>query len=242
MPVRIVIVFVVLAVVVVAADRVTAVVVARSVAAGLQQSQGLPGRPAVTFRRAPFLTQAVGGRYRRVDVTMSAVPTAGPLVVDELQASLVGVRAELWPALRGDLTELTVDHGTADAQVSFASLQAAAVRTLAGQTLGGRSVDVTLGYAAADRIAFTARLDSVLGPVRVSGQIQVGIQRGAVTVRLLPQTLAGVPSLLRSQVAAQVRLDGLVPPLPFGFRATRVAIEPTGLKLRAEGSRMRIPV
>jgi hypothetical protein len=191
----------------------------------------------VTFRGFPFLTQALRGRYRQVDVAMIGVPTEGPLVVDRLDTSLYGVRAAALPALQGRLTMLAVERGEADAYVSFPSLERAA-----SQILRDRGIALTLGRAAADRVRFTARISSFLGTFTVTGQARITVAKGTVVVRLLPATLTGVPALLRSQVAAQVDLSGLVPALPFGFRATGVTVGEDGLRLRAAGDGLKIPV
>lgn len=235
--VPLVVLAVVLTVVLVGADRIASTVVTRQTVRGLQVSQGLSAPPSVTFLGTPFLTQAARGSYRRVDVVMTGVPTEGPLVVDRLAASLYGVRAAAMPALRGELTELPVDRGEADAFVSFASLQRAATEILRGE-----GITLTLGHGAADRVAFAARISSFLGPFTVKGQAQVTVSGGAVVVRLLPDTLTGVPAALRSQVASQVDLSTLVPALPFGFRATRVVVSPEGLRLHAAGTGLTIPL
>jgi hypothetical protein len=228
---------VVLAVLLVGVDQVASRIVTRQTALGLRMSQGLSTSPVVTFVGRPFLTQAVRGRYRQVDVEMTGVPTEGPLVVDRLDTSLYGVRAAALPSLRGELTDLPVERGEADAYASFPALQRAATEILRGQ-----GITLTLGYGAADRVTFTARIGSPVGVFTVKGQTRITVAKGAVVVRLLPDTLTGVPALLRSQVAAQVDLSGLVPALPFGFRATRVAVTPQGLRLHAAGTSLTIPV
>lgn len=220
----------------VAVDRGASFLVARSVARGLAAAQGLPDLPDVRFVGAPFLTQVAAGRYRRVDVTLREVPTAGTLVVDRLDARLHGVRAPAGAAVRGELTELPVDRGEAEAFVSFAALDRAA-----DAQLGSRGVGITFARAAADRIAFTARIRSFLGTVTVRGQTKVTVQRGAVSVRLLPETLIGVPPALRAQVLPQVDLSRLVPALPYGFRATGVDVDPEGLRVRAAGAGLVVP-
>lgn len=235
---RSLVLLVVLAVVVVAADRITSSVVSGKVAEGLQAEQRLSARPGVTFVDSPFLTQALRGRYSRVDVTMTGVPTDGPLVVDRLDATLLGVRADAREAMRGTLTTLPVERGEAVGFVSFASLQDAAK-----ETLRGRSVELSLGPgASASRMSFKVTLSTALGRFTVRGQAQLTVSRGGVEVRILPETLGGIPAVLRSQVAAQVDLSGLVPPLPYGFEATGVAVEGDGLRLHAAGSQLNIPV
>ena len=77
-------------------------------------------RPAtVDFRGLPFLTQVVAGSYRDVEVRLTGIPVAGSLVVDRLDARLHGVRAPLVASVRGELPQLSVERGEAEAFVSF---------------------------------------------------------------------------------------------------------------------------
>lgn len=235
---KLVVGLVVLALLTFGADRVTANLVSRQVERGLSSAQRLSTPPSVTFPEVPFLPQAFRGRYTRVDVGMSDVPTAGALVVDHLATSLYGARVGLADVVRGDLTRLPVDRGEAEGFVSFPHLRAAA-RTL----LAGRGVDVNLSAGtSSDRVAFTASGRTVLGTFTVGGEAQLSVENGLVRVQLLPSTLTGIPASLRSQVAAQLDLSGLVPELPYGFRATTVAVEPEGLRLHAAGNGLIIPI
>lgn len=229
---------VVLALLAFGADRVASTLVSRAVARELRSAQNLQVPPTVAFPELPFLTQAFQGRYTRVDIGMSNVSTAGPLVVDHLDTTLYDARVALADVVRGDVARLPVGRGEAEGFVSFPHL-----RTAARSLLNGRTADIVLSAGtSSDRVAFTASVATVLGVFTVSGQAQLSVENGLVKVRLLPDTLTGVPPSLRAQVAAQVDLSGLVPELPFGFRATTVAVEPEGLRLRAAGNDLHIPV
>jgi hypothetical protein len=230
---RLILLLVVVAVLAVAADRVSAYVAARSVAQGLTSSQQLSRPATVSFRGIPFLTQALRGRYDTVDITMEGLPTASGLVVDRIDATLHGVSAPPDLLLRDRLTALPVEQAAAVVVVSFTSLELSARRVR-----GTQLVSLVLARAAANRVVITAALVTPLGRFAVRGQAELSVSRGTVAVRLLPHTLAitGVGSLLPSQVANLVNLTTLVPKLPFGFRATAVSVDDTGLRLQAAGS------
>lgn len=233
---RMIVGVVVTAVLLVAADRAAAALVARSVAQGLTSAQRLARPATVTFGGLPFLTQVAAGRYDAVDVTMTGVPTVSALVIDRLDAHLHGVRARAGTVLRGELTQLRVDRGEAEGFASFGALERAADAML------GRGVTFTLTRAAGDRVAFSARITSFLGAVVVRGQARVAVHGGAVVLRLLPETLIGVSPALWAQIVPQVDLSHLVPALPFGFRATGVIVDPSGLRLQVTGHGLIIPV
>jgi hypothetical protein len=234
---RVIIGILVLVVLLVGGDRLAAVVVAHSVAGGIASANGLSRSPEVAFQGVPFLTQVSQGRYREVDATLFDLPVGRSLVVDRLDAHLEGVHASASAALRGALNQLPIDRGQADGFIGFSSLERAA-----NAQLGAGGVSITLSRAGNDRIAFSARIPAIIGTVTASGQARVGVKNGAIAVQLLPETLIGLPPLLRAQIVPLMDLSHLVPPMPFGFRATAVVVDPTGLKLQAAGTGLIIPI
>jgi len=235
---RLVVLLIVLALLLIAADRLGAVLASRAVAEGLTRSEHLGRTASVSFADLPFLSQATAGRYGTVDVTLEQLPTPAGLVVDRIDATLHGVTAPTVPLLRGEVKELPVERGEAVAFVSFDSLE----RT-ARERLGSLVSGLTLGQATdGHRVSLSAAVRTPLGNYPVKGQVELSVVRGAVAVRLLPQTLTGVPVGLRSQVAGLVDLTALTPALPFGIRADGVTVEPSGLRVRASGTKLTIPI
>jgi hypothetical protein len=76
----------------------------------------------VTIQGFPFLTQAVAGRYKRVDVALSSV-TAGGVQVRDLRASFTGVNAPLARLFGNNSSTVTADSAVATALIPFASVQ-----------------------------------------------------------------------------------------------------------------------
>ena len=104
------------------ADRGLAAVAQRTVAAEVQLAAGLTAEPDVDLGGFPFLTQAVRGRYDRVEVSSTRVP-AGVLVLDRLDAVLLGAQVPIGEALSGSVTRVPVEQVTARALVGFDQLQ-----------------------------------------------------------------------------------------------------------------------
>ena len=235
---RLVVVLVVLLVILIAADRVGVVLASRAVGQGLTTSERLTAPASVSFPDIPFLTQAAAGRYGTVDVTMEGLPTTAGVVIDRVDATLHGVSAPTSALLRGQVRSLAVDQGDAVAFVSFHNLE------LAGrQKLGNAVQNLVLGQATSgNRVALSASVRSLIGTVTVRGQVELAVTKGQVTVRLLPQTLTGIPVALRTQVANLVDLTALAPALPFGLRVSAVTVEPSGLRVHASGTTMTIPI
>lgn len=88
---RLLVGLVVLLALLLAADRAGAALASRAIAAEVQSATRLPGEPDVEVAGFPFLTQALAGRYDRVELTARDVP-AGELTLDRLDATLTGVQ------------------------------------------------------------------------------------------------------------------------------------------------------
>ena len=104
------------------ADRGLAAVAERTVASELQAAAGLAAEPDVDLGSVPFLSQAVRGQYDRIEVGSTRVP-AGDLVLDRLDAVLLGAQVPLGEALSGAVTRVPVEQVTARALVGYDQLE-----------------------------------------------------------------------------------------------------------------------
>lgn len=225
---RLLVAIAVVAVLLLAADRLAAFLAGRGVAAAVQRSRQLPAAPDVSIEGLPFLTQAVQGRYRQVDVHLRDVPVQDGVGVEEIRARLVGVRLALGDALSGRVDQVPVDRADATARLPFAALDA-----VARQRVGAGADGVRFGPGSApDRLSVSGVLPRRQLPFRAEARLDV--RRGALAVSLVPGSVAGAPAAVRDRVAGL--LDGLafrVPPLPFGLRVTDVRVDPGGLLVSA---------
>jgi hypothetical protein len=110
----------VLALLLLAGDRIGVVLAERAVARELAAS-GLTGEPTADIRGFPFLTQAVSGRYDEVVVTAQDVP-AGELRFSEFEATLTGLQVPLSQAVSGDVGDIPVDGLDARVVVPYDAL------------------------------------------------------------------------------------------------------------------------
>ncbi|HZB51054.1 MAG TPA: DUF2993 domain-containing protein [Mycobacteriales bacterium] len=118
---RLLIVLVVLAALLVVADRVGVVLAQRALANQIRTELQLDETPDVSIHGIPFLTQALGGDYEEVRVGLPDVDS-GPLQDIGVDARLFGVRAPLGQVLRRQLDEVPVDRITGDLTVGYAEL------------------------------------------------------------------------------------------------------------------------
>jgi len=197
-----------------AADRVAVVVADRALATQLDSELGTT--PTVHVRGFPFLTQALAGRYRDIELTAPQVTRSG-LALTDLSASLRGVQVPLSAALGGRVTSVPVDHLSIAAVVPYASLQSRAQGLTLAQSGDGVRVSgsiTVLGRNLAASALATLALDGSTLVLRATG-IQVD----------------GVPVAGRVASALTGRLDLRIDlsDLPYGVRVTSVRATPGGV-------------
>ena len=211
----------------VAADRAGVAEAERALAAELQRSAGLPSRPEVHVRGVPFLTQALAGRYDRIDVVARDVPAGEvrgtPVVLPRLSATLRGARVPLADAASGTVTSVPVDRVDADAVLPFDVVR--------------RSSEV------ADlEVAPEGDLLRLRGTVRVFGEDLAGsalsrlsVDDGQVVVTAESFDLgAGIASRLATRALAG-RFDARLSlgALPYGLQVDGVTVQDDGLGVTA---------
>lgn len=203
-------------------DRVAVRVAQGTLADRLQRSADLTSRPTVTIDGVPFLTQAVAGRYARIEVTATDLERGG-VRVTSLRADVTGAQVPLGAVLRGEVSRIPVDGVTADALVTYADL-------------AHSSGIVGLSVKAADgEVTVTGRV-TVLGRTVTATAVSRVTLRGrsiAVTARSLKVLGSTSPALVN---AVTGRLDLLVPvgTLPYGLTLTGLTVTQEGLLLQAE--------
>ncbi len=217
------IVLVVLAGLLVAADRVGAAVAERIAAQQIQQHEDLSTRPSVDVHGFPFLTQFASGRYSHVTISIGQYTVRNgnvSLAIDDISVDLYDITTSR------DFKDLSADRGTAHAVVSYGSLS---------QALGA-----SVRYAGGGRVSAT-RSVSVLG-VQVDGTVSAA-PRATSTGLAFDDIQASVDGASVPQVAisaltqffqTSVDLSGL----PFGIRLTSVAATAQGLEFDLAGTNL----
>jgi hypothetical protein len=205
---------VVLAALLVAADRITVHYVDRSVADRMREDGQLDVTPDVDIRGFPFLTQALRGRYGHVDVHVRDLRRNG-VTVSRLDVAVLG--AELPLSKVGSATAVPVEGLRAPAVITYYEL--AHSSGLAGVTVApaGNGVAVTGTVA-----GVTATATSTLA---LRGD------RVVVTARSIRG--AGVSLPLKGLLDFSVR----IPALPYGLHLDSAVARPDGVHLAASSGR-----
>jgi hypothetical protein len=227
---------IVIAVLLIVADRVAVAYAERQVADRVAAQVAAKGassdRPQVTIHGVPFLTQVVAGKYKDVTVVLRNLSgkaagdrTVRMPVVDitahDVKAPLSALRSGSQPIVAG-----TVD-GTA-------TLDYASVATLLNQK----------GLQLSDKdgkLGVTAPVQILGRTLTVTGTADVTVQGQVLSIHFQQLTaagLAGVPlaDTLLNAYARTISVDLKVPALPFNLVLKSVQPQPAGLVLTGNAS------
>lgn len=225
---------VLLAVLLVGADRIALLLAERGVAESVQRSERLADRPEVSIGGFPLLTQAVKGRYEQVDVTMRGLKAEDDVTVDRLQVRLRGVRLPLAELTSGQVDSVRADRAAATGTVSYPALNAAA---RARTTIPG--LTFTFGDGSRGRIAVRG---SYRGPVRadLDGEAAVSVRGRSLAITPVSSSLDELPWIVRTPLLRLIDSSYQLPPLPFGFVPRSVSVGKGGVTVKATARKVTL--
>jgi hypothetical protein len=209
----------VLAVLLVAADRVSVAVAENQISARLTSAYGLPDKPGVSITGFPFLTQVAAGDYRQINVSASQVPAGGATLRD-LKVRLSGVHATVSQVLGNGSSMVTADRAAGSAMVGFGTVD----RRLPG---GFRL------HADGKNLSVSGRLAYHGAHIPVSATVAVGVSDSGIRVSPVRVDVPGLPGLPVSAYSSQLRIVVPLSTLPLHLHLTSVHVTPDGLRIAA---------
>jgi hypothetical protein len=217
---------IILAGLLVAADRIGVVVADHEVADRVQSAYHLTSKPSVSVHGFPFLTQVVSGHYDEIDVSTSQLTTQG-VTVDDLVARLTGVRAPMSDLFGHGSSSISAAHVSGTATVPFASVRR---RLPSGVQLSQDGGALRLsGKVSYLGLSVPVTADAVLSP---SGS---GI---AVTPTRIQVAHGG--SALSSLISGQFHFVVPVTGLPLHLSIKSVHVVPGGVRVGAAATNVSI--
>ena len=199
------------------ADRVAVGFAEDRVAEQVAEKGGLAGTPEVDIDGFPFLTQAVGGRYDEVRISLTADQLGQP---EGTSADVVlrGVEVPLSSVLAGSVQEVPVERIDGTATLSYALLSA--------QLGSGTELE-----REGDGLRITRTVEVLGQQVRLTATGQVALEGNDLVVDVEEASGAGVdvPGFL-------LDLRYPVPALPFGLQLTGVRPAADGVDIRVEAT------
>jgi LmeA-like phospholipid-binding len=206
------------------ADRVAVGFAEDRVAEQVAEKGGLAGTPEVDIDGFPFLTQAVGGRYEEVRISLTAEQLGQP---EGTRADVVlrGVEVPLSSVLAGSVQEVPVERIDGTATLSYALLSA--------QLGSGTELE-----REGDGLRITRTVEVLGQQVRLTATGQVALDGNDLVVDVEEASGAGidVPRFLLNRATDLLDLRYPVPALPFGLQLTGVRPAADGVDIRVEAT------
>jgi hypothetical protein len=219
---KLLIVVIVLAGLLVVADRVAVVVADRQVAGRVQSAYNLSSKPSVSVQGFPFLTQVASGDYHQINVSIGSLSTDG-VQVNGLTVQLNGVRAPLSALLGHGSSSITAAQVTGSGTVPFSSVRSHLPHGVQLSQDGE-----------ALRLAGTVSYLGVTVPVSADATLAVDGSGIAVTPTRI--SAASASSALSSVIAGQFRFVVPVTGLPLHLAVRSVSVVPGGVRVGASAT------
>lgn len=203
----------------VAVDRGGVRIAEGRIAEEVAAQYSLTERPEVTIHGIPFLTQAIGGQYRRIEIGIDEF-TQRDVTVHDVRVEMHELRAPLGDLLNGVTSGVVAGTATASAILPYELMRGNAPEQVKAIRPQGGDLEVELSGS--------------LGGLPVSGTAVVSVKATPEGVRLTPRSVAAgglqIPTtLLRRQLSWTVPVRRL----PIVARVTDIQVTPEGLRVTA---------
>ena len=211
----------------IAADRVGVAVAQDQIAKQVAAQNDLPSKPDVKIHGIPFLTQAVGGNYKKIDVRIGQLTRQG-VTLEDVQVELADVKAPLRDVINGDASNVVAGTATASAIVPYEAVRRRAPASVKSISANGSNLQVRGNLSV---FGFSGDV-TIVAAVRATG--------GGIAVT--PQSLRtgngpAVPlALLRDRFTFTVPVRDL----PLGSRISKVEVTPDGLRIAATADDVKL--
>jgi hypothetical protein len=208
------------------ADRFVASAAGDGAAAEVRRSSRADSAE-VKFHGFPFATQAIRGRFDRVDVVARDVPESG-LTLTRIDATFTGVRLDLENALAGEISGVPTDSAAATVRVSYADLNA---------WLRERG-NVSVSWGATGAVV-AGEINVRGASVSARGVASAAVNDKGVVLRVTEATAEGVqiPKSALGLLSVQLNLGDL----PFGIKLTSARADRDGILIRGTATGIVIP-
>jgi hypothetical protein len=235
----------------VAADFGVAAAAEYQVAQKMRAKLQLAEDPAVRINGFPFITQALSGDYRDIEISASGVPVRDQLRDLEVRANLYHTRIGLSELLAGDTRNATIDAVRGSVKIKASDLNRLAdqvtpftdmsiepdtrdeVVAAAAAAPAGPSTTAAVQLSGKTTIAGRALVVTAYGTVSlIGGQVEIAIDDVALDDESLR---AAIPQLVQ---ALNIKIDPGA--LPFTVTPTAVRVESGAFTL--EGTVTDIPL
>lgn len=211
----------------VAADRLGVRIAEDKIGEQVAAQYNLQERPDVTIHGIPFLTQAVGGEYKHIEVGIGDWTQQG-VTVTGVKVDMRGVDAPLSEVTKGSAANVTARTATASAVVPYDVIQKQAPKEV--KRIGPKGDDLSVDLTG-----------NVLG-FPVNGTAVVEVRPTAKGIAISPVSVGsnGAAQIPLALVRRQLTWVVPVSDLPVGSRISKIEPTPDGLRVAATAENVRL--
>ncbi|MFB4308676.1 DUF2993 domain-containing protein [Actinomadura sp. GTD37] len=215
------------AVVLVAADRLGVRVAEDKIGEQVAAQYNLQRQPDVTIHGIPFLTQAVGGEYKHIEVGIGDWTERG-VTVTGVKVDMRGVDAPLSEVSKGSAANVTAQTATASAVIPYDVIKKEAPKEI--QRIGPKGDDLSVDLTG-DILGFA-----------LTGTAVVEVEPTAKGIAISPVSVGsnGAAQIPLALVKRQLTWVVPVTDLPVGSRISRIEPTPDGLRVAATAENVRL--
>jgi hypothetical protein len=211
----------VVVVILVVADRVSAAVAGNVAQRYLAQQAAFESSPSVSIKGFPFLTQAVEGRYGDVEVRSDGPVTIDGIAATNVAANLHGVHLPLSSVFGGTVSTLPID--SVNGSVTFSYSQVATLTHISGLAIADQGGQL--------HVSAEVAIPGLNVTGSVSGTAAVTVTNSMLRLSVSQLSVAGlsVPAGVLQQLATTLAAPIALPALPYGLQVDAVTPQPDGL-------------
>lgn len=209
----------------IAGDIVGRRVAQNEIAKKVASQYRLDHTPEVSIKGFPFLTQALHGRYKEIDINVGRLTEQG-IHLSDTAVALKGVTAPMSDAMHGDSSRMVADTATSTATVGYDDVNKSAPNGMK-VSAAGSALQVRGPY-------------SVLGVTRTV-TATVTVQASGRAVRVVPQAVeAGGTTVPLGLVKQAFTFTMAVKALPLGIQISDVQVKPGGLRVTTTAQKVKL--
>jgi hypothetical protein len=218
---------IVVAALLVVADRVAAWEAEQMLASRLASAYQLGQQPTVHIQGVPFLTQWASGRYQELDVDLPSA-TAGQVTVSDVSAQLKDISAKPFATSGSDVRGATIGSLTVKGLVPYSSLP------------------VPKGFTAqpdAGKLKLTGSIAAFGQSIPVTAIVSVTAQDGRVvpTLEQVDTSNAFLKATITATIRQQLQSLSFLQNLPLGVQVDSVAVSDGGLQVTGSARQVLVP-
>ncbi|TDD31451.1 DUF2993 domain-containing protein [Actinomadura sp. KC06] len=218
---------VLVAVGVVAADRLGVRIAEDKIGEQVAAQYNLQQRPDVTIHGFPFLTQAIGGDYDHIEVTIDDWTQQG-ITVTGVKVDMRGVSAPLSEVTQGSAANVSARTATASAVIPYDVIKKEAPKGVKRIGPKGENLEVDLEGT------FLGR------PLTSTAIVEVKPTARGIAVTPVSVSSDGGPPVPLALVRQQLTWTVPVADLPVGSRISVIEPTPDGLRVGATAENVRL--